>query len=77
MKKTIFSRLFKSYLVLVLSFSFLFTLISFRTIKSFYITTLSNNLKKIAFALDFSVEPLIRDKDYDHLQSFVKETGKN
>ncbi|MCD6490351.1 MAG: HAMP domain-containing protein [Thermodesulfobacterium sp.] len=63
--------------MIILSLSILVFFFSFRTIKSHYITTLSLDLKNLAYTLKLKVLPLIEEKDFKRLDSLVKEIGKN
>jgi len=77
MKHSLFFKIFLSFCLIILSLSILVFFFSFRTIKSHYITTLSLDLKNLAYTLKLKVLPLIEEKDFKRLDSLVKEIGKN
>ncbi|RKY42014.1 MAG: hypothetical protein DRP80_07230 [Candidatus Omnitrophota bacterium] len=77
MKHSLFFKIFLSFCLIILSLSILVFFFSFRTIKNHYITTLSLDLKNLAYTLKLKVLPLIEEKDFKRLDSLVKEIGKN
>ncbi len=77
MKKSIFLKIFISYLFVILIFSVLVDLLVFKTIKSFHIEYLTNELEGMAIALRFEVTPLLKEKQYGELDRIVKKLGKD
>ena len=76
MKKNIFLRIFLSHLLLAVGISLLLVVFSFRVVKKHYIETLTNDMEKIAVALDKSLKPYIISGDFSTLDSLVKNVGK-
>jgi two-component system phosphate regulon sensor histidine kinase PhoR len=76
MKKNIFFRIFISHLLLAVGISLLLVAFSFRLVKKHYIGTLTNDLEKIALALDKTLRPFITLGDFSTLNSVVKDMGK-
>ncbi|MBN1694543.1 HAMP domain-containing protein [candidate division WOR-3 bacterium] len=76
MKKNIFFRIFISHLLLAFGISLLLVAFSFRLVKKHYIETLTNDLEKIALALDKTLRPYIALGDFSTLDSVVKNMGK-
>ena len=77
MKHPLFFKIFSSFCLIILSLSILVFVFSFRTIKHYYINTLSLDLKNLAYTLKLKVLPLIEEKDFKRLDSLAKEIGKN
>jgi len=77
MKRTIFFKIFLNFCLIILSLSMLVFFFSFRAIKHHYINILSLELKNLAYTLNLKVLPLVEAKDYERLDSLVKEVGKN
>ena len=77
MKKSIFSKIFGGYILIIFALSSLVLIFSFRTIKSHYINTLTNNLENLAFTFKLSVTPLLKEQRFRKLDELVKNLGKN
>jgi len=77
MKHPLFFKIFSSFCLIILSLSILVFVFSFKTIKHYYINTLSLDLKNLAYTLKLKVLPLIEEKDFKRLDSLAKEIGKN
>ncbi|HDL17880.1 MAG TPA: HAMP domain-containing protein [Bacteroidetes bacterium] len=77
MKKSIFSKIFGGYILIIFALSSLILIFSFRTIKSHYINTLTTNLKNLAFTFNLSVTPLLKEQRFQQLDKLVKNLGKN
>ncbi len=76
MKKTIFTKVFCAFLLLIGLLSTVILLYSFNTIRSHYIDTLTNDLQHLAATLRLKVNPLFSKKHFDELDSLVKQLGK-
>ncbi len=77
MKRTILNRIFGGYLLIILSLSFFIIVISFVTIRSYYLDTFTEELKNIGVAIQSQVIEYVNRKDYKGLDRFVKNIGKN
>jgi two-component system phosphate regulon sensor histidine kinase PhoR len=77
MKKTIFLKLFGTYVLIILALSTLVTLFSFSRIRSHYEDTLASELESLGRALIISVRPKIEPGPAADLDAFVKRTGRD
>jgi len=76
MKRSIFFKVFSSYVLLLFSLTALFLLFSFRTIKIHYLNTLARDLENLGHGLDVSVLSLLEENRLDELDAFLKRLGK-
>ncbi len=76
MKRSIFLRVFGSYVLLVFSLTALFLLFSFRTIKSHYLNILARDLENLSRGLDLSILSLVEENRLDELDAWLKRLGK-
>lgn len=77
MKNSIFFKISASFCLIILLFSILVFVFSFRTIKFHYVNTLSLHLKNLASTLKLKVLPLIEEKDFKRLDSLAKEIRRD
>ncbi len=77
MKKSIFSKIFSSFCLIILTVSILILISSFFTIKQYYIKSLSNDLKRLSYSLKLNLIPTIEEKNYEKLDKKVKKIGKD
>jgi two-component system phosphate regulon sensor histidine kinase PhoR len=75
MKRSVFFKIFSGYLLITLLLSVLILVFTFATIKDHYIQTLTNDLKNLATTLKLKVTPLVRENQFDKLDTLVKELG--
>ena len=75
MKKTIFTKVFCAFLLLIGLLSTVILLYSFSTIRTHYIETLTNNLQNLATTLLLKVTPLFGESRFDELDIVVKKLG--
>ena len=75
-KRSIFSRIFTGYLLIVFVLSGLILVFSFKTIKDHYIDTFTGNLKNLGIILNLKITPLLEENRRGELDSFVKKLGK-
>ncbi len=76
MKRSIFSKIFIGYFFIIIILSFFIVIFSFRTIKNYYIETLSTDLKNLGIILSIEVKPFIENEKLQELDTFVKKLGK-
>ena len=76
MKKTIFTKVFCAFLLLIGLLSSVILLYSFNTIRTHYIETLANNLQNLGTTLLLKVTPLFGESRFDELDKVVKQLGK-
>ena len=75
MKKTIFTKVFGAFLLLIGLLSTVILLYSFNTIRSHYLDTLTNELQHLATTLLLKVTPLFGENRFDELDKVVKKLG--
>ena len=75
MKHSIFSKLFGSYVLIVLLLSTLILFFSFRVFKNFYISSITDELKLLGNALEPEVTPYLEEKRFQALDAQVKDVG--
>jgi two-component system phosphate regulon sensor histidine kinase PhoR len=75
MKKSIFSKIFGCYTLIVLTLSILFLFFSFRTIRHYYLSTLTENLKNLGITLSIKITPFLEEKRFQELDALVKNLG--
>ncbi len=76
MKSSIFSKILISYLSIILLFSILTPVLISTTISKHYISTLSEELKKLGLSLSYNLKPIINKHDLRTLQHLTKQIGK-
>ena len=75
MKKTIFTKVFSAFLLLIGLLSTIILLYSFNTIRTHYIATLTSDLQNLGTTLLLKVTPLYGESRFDELDSMVKQLG--
>ncbi len=75
MKRSIFSKVFGCYTLLVLCLSILFLFFSLRTIRHYYLSTLTENLKNLGTTLTIKITPLLAESKFQELDALVKSLG--
>ncbi len=76
MKRSIFSDIFSGYFLIILLLSSLVLFFSFKTIRNYYIETLTTNLKNLGIAVEKDVKPLIDKAEFGQMDALVKRLGK-
>ena len=77
MKNSLFSKVFGGYLVIICILLLLIPLISFKLIRTYYVNTLTENLKNIAITTSPQVISFLENRRFQELDSFLKNlTGK-
>jgi len=76
MKSSIFRRIFKSYLIIVLVVTVFLTLYNSTLIRRFYLQILTRDLTNIGYSLKPQVYPLIARHDVKALQALVRAVGQ-
>lgn len=76
MKRSLFLKIFGGYFLIVFLLSAVVLLFSFRTIRSHYLNTLTEDLKRLAQTLKERVILYIEEGRFQELNSFSKELGK-
>ena len=76
MKHSIFSKLFGSYILIVLLLSTLILFFSFRVFKNFYISSVTDELKLLGNALEPEIAPFLKEKRFQALDALVKDLGR-
>ena len=75
MRKSIFSKVFGGYLLLILLLSIIILVFSFRTIREHYLTTATESLKNLGITLTTKIQAYLEEERFKELDSFVKELG--
>ncbi len=75
-KPSIFVKTFGGYLFMTLVLSSLILFFSFETIRSYYLHTLTRNLKNLAITYRLDIIPLIKEKRFAKLDSLTKRVGE-
>jgi two-component system phosphate regulon sensor histidine kinase PhoR len=75
MKKSIFSKVFGGYILLIVLLSVCILAFSFRTIREHYISTATESLKNLAITLSINIKAYLEDDRFKELDDFVKELG--
>ncbi len=75
MRKPIVIKIFVGYLLVTLALAGLILVISFKTIRTQYLDTVTNNLKTIGIPLQEMTTPLIETENLEGLRSMVGELG--
>lgn len=76
MKKSIFFKIFGGYFLITVILVTLILAFSFRTIKGYYIDTLTNNLRNIGNVLKLKIVPILEDERFAELDTLAKRLGK-
>ena len=76
MKHSVFSKLFGSYVLIILLLSALIVFFSFRVFKNFYISSITNELQLLGNALEPEITPYLKGKRFSELDALVKDLGK-
>lgn len=77
MRNSLFSKVFGGYLVIICILLFLIPLVSFKLIRTYYVNTLTENLKDIAVATSPQVLSFLEKQNYREMDAFLKSfTGK-
>ncbi len=76
MKRTILTKVFLGHLVIVLLLALFALLISFKAIRSSFINSQAQNLIHLGESLKFKVTSIIQEENFEELDQFVKEFGK-
>ena len=75
-KRSIFVKTFGGYLFMTLVLSSLILFFSFETIRSYYIHTLTRNLRNLAITYRLDIIPLIKEKRFTELDALTKRVGE-
>ncbi|NOY77581.1 MAG: HAMP domain-containing protein [Calditrichaeota bacterium] len=75
-RRSIFIKTFGGYLFMTLVLSSLILFFSFETIRSYYIHTLTRNLKNLGVTYTLDIIPLIKEKRFTTLDSLTKRVGE-
>ena len=76
MKLSIYIKIFIGYFLIIILLASLILVFSLRTIRNFYISSLTNNLIKINETLLHKITPLVVKQSRDSLDAIAKELGK-
>jgi two-component system, OmpR family, phosphate regulon sensor histidine kinase PhoR len=76
MKKSIFTKVFGGYLLIVLVILALTFPLSFRVIRHHYVDTLTGNLKTLCLTLKLKISPLLENNRTEELDTLIKKLGK-
>ncbi|MFQ5965256.1 MAG: ATP-binding protein [Candidatus Scalinduaceae bacterium] len=76
MKKSIFTKVFGGYLLIVIAILAITFPLSFRAIRHHYIDTLTGNLKNLCLTLKLKISPLLEEKRIEELDTLIKKLGK-
>lgn len=74
---SLFSRLALTFIILNIIFSILIFLLSYYSIKSHYLNTLTSHLKNYAIITETLVKPLIKNPDIERIDSVVNNLSKD
>jgi two-component system phosphate regulon sensor histidine kinase PhoR len=77
MKRSIFFKVFIGYFLIIILLSSLILFFSLHTIRNFYISTLTDNLKKINRTLLQEITPLVANQSQEELDGLAKELGES
>jgi two-component system phosphate regulon sensor histidine kinase PhoR len=72
MRNSLFSKVFGGYLVIICILLLLIPLISFKLIRTYYVNTLTENLKNIAITTSPQVVAFLENRRFKELDSFLK-----
>ncbi len=74
--KSIFTKIFVSYVIIICVISILLSVISLPIIRKHYIDTLAEELQNIVFSLEPTIRPIVLSRQYSNLDRFAKQTGR-
>jgi two-component system phosphate regulon sensor histidine kinase PhoR len=77
MKKSLFAKIFISYLILIVTLSSVILFVSFRAIKQSYLDTASRDLTRLCIALEPKIITFLAEQRVSELDAFVKDLGKH
>ena len=77
MKKSLFAKSLGGYLLIIILLSVLILFFSFRTIREYYIESLTGDLTHLCFTLETRITSLVAEKRFPELDAFVKDLGKH
>ncbi len=77
MKKSLFAKSLGGYLLIIILLSVLILFFSFRTIREYYIESLTGDLTHLCFTLETKITPLVAEKRFPEIDAFVKDLGKH
>ncbi len=76
MRKSIFSKIFAGYLVVMVTMGALILAFSYKTIRSYYVQTEAQDLEKICIPLRQVITPLLKDGKTGSLEALVRSYGQ-
>jgi hypothetical protein len=77
MKRSIFFKILIGYLLIIILLTSPILAFSLRTIRNFYISSLTNSLRNINESFLPKIIPLISNRSYEELDVITKELGEN
>lgn len=77
MKKSLFAKIFISYLILIVILTSVILFVSFRAIKECYLDTASRDLTRLCIALEPKIITFLAEQRVSELDAFVKDLGKH
>jgi two-component system phosphate regulon sensor histidine kinase PhoR len=75
MRNSLFLKVFGGYLVIICILLLLVPLISFKLIKTYYVNTLTENLKNVVVTTSPQIAPFLENRRYKELDTFLKNLG--
>lgn len=72
MRNSLFSKIFGGYLIIICILLFLIPLVSFKLIRTYYVKTLTENLKDIAVTTSPQIISFFEKQRYKEMDSFLK-----
>ena len=72
MRNSLFSKVFGGYLIIICILLFLIPLVSFKLIRTYYVNTLTENLKDIAITTSPQIVSFFEKQNYGEMDSFLK-----
>jgi two-component system phosphate regulon sensor histidine kinase PhoR len=77
MRNSLFSKIFGGYLIIICILLLLIPLISFKLIRTYYVNTLTENLKNVAITTSPFIVSFLQQQRYQEMDGFLKNlTGK-
>ena len=77
MKKSLFAKSLGGYLLIIILLSVLILFFSFRTIREYYIESLTGDLTHLCYTLETRITSLVAEKRFPEIDAFVKDLGKH
>jgi two-component system phosphate regulon sensor histidine kinase PhoR len=77
MKRSIFQKIFSSYFILIIVLAIVILLVSYGSIRKFYLDTLARDLESLGHSLVLKTTPLMIEGEFEYLDTFVKTFGKS